>query len=193
MSAPIPTLRQKKRRRQRRAERQYARYKATGDQGHLKAFRRHRRAIKKLNRLIRRAVFRQSHPSPNFRYDEFNCKDGTPVPKAAYKGLDHLCRNYLEPLRKRFGAIAVTSGYRHQAYNAAIGGATQSVHIYDYPGRDGSAVAADVVCATGTPQQWGDFLASIGADGIGIYNQSGFVHVDNRGNMGWPDSHGFGN
>jgi hypothetical protein len=188
MSAPIPTLRRKRNKRRARRDRQYARYKATGKQGHLKAFRAHRRAVKYLNRLIQRRVFLASRPSPNFSYAEFNTKDGTPVPKAAYKGLDHLCQNYLEPLRKQFGAIYVTSGYRHRAYNGAIGGATQSVHIYDYPGRDGSAVAADIVCRTGTPQQWADYAAKLGAAGTGSYPRSGFAHIDNRDRMGWPTS-----
>jgi len=192
MPAPIPTLRTKRDKRRAQRDRQQAKYKRTRKRGHLKAFRAHRRALRFLTRLIKRRVLRESRPSPNFSYAEFNCNDGTPVPKAAYKGLDHLCLNYLEPLRKKYGAISVTSGFRHQAYNADIGGASLSVHIYDFPGRDGSAVAADVVCRTGNPQQWGDYLKSIGADGVGIYNASGFVHVDNRGRMGWPDSHDFG-
>jgi hypothetical protein len=188
MSAPLPTLREKRKTRVRKRDRQYAKYKLTGKQGHLKAFKLHRRAIRKLTRLIKAEVLRQSRPSPNFSYAEFNTKDGTPVPKAAYKGLDHLCLNYLEPMRKRFGAIYVTSGYRHLAYNSAIGGASASVHIYDYSGRDGSAVAADIVCRTGTPEQWADYAASLGAAGIGSYSRSGFTHIDNRDRMGWPKS-----
>jgi hypothetical protein len=188
MSAPISTLREKRKKRVRKRDRQYAKYKRTGKQGHLKAFRLHRRAIRKLTRIIKAEVLRQSRPSPNFSYEEFNTKDGTPVPKEAHKGLDHLCLNYLEPMRKRFGAIYVTSGYRHQAYNSAIGGASASVHIYDYPGRNGSAVAADIVCRTGTPSQWADYAASLGAAGIGSYPRSGFTHIDNRDRMGWPKS-----
>jgi hypothetical protein len=188
MSAPISTLRRKRKRRLSSRKRQYARYKATGKQGHLKAFRAHNRFVKKLNRLIKALILRQSRPSPNFSYSEFNTKDGTPVPKGAHKGLDHLCQNYLEPMRKKFGAIYITSGYRHQAYNSAIGGASASVHIYDYSGRDGSAVAADIVCQTGTPSQWADYAASLGAAGIGSYPRSGFCHIDNRDRMGWPKS-----
>jgi hypothetical protein len=188
MSAPLPTLREKRKARVRKRDRQYAKYKLTKKQGHLKAFKLHRRAIRKLTRLIKARVLRESRPSPNFSYAEFNTKDGTPVPKAAYKGLDHLCLNYLEPMRKKYGAIYITSGYRHQAYNTAIGGATASVHIYDYPGRDGSAVAADIVCRTGTPSQWADYAASLGAAGIGSYPRSGFTHIDNRDRMGWPKS-----
>jgi len=182
--ARVDRLKAKKRRRAQKMRRQWKKYEATGKQGHLKAFRLHRRAVRKLARLISQA----NRPSPNFSYAEFNTKDGTPVPESAYKGLDHLCQNYLEPLRKKFGPVSITSGYRHAAYNRRIGGASNSVHIYDHPGRDGSAVAADIVCAKGTPSQWSAYLDSLGAGGIGTYPRSGFTHVDNRDRMGWPKS-----
>lgn len=143
--------------------------------------------VRKLTKQIEEA---NKRPSPNFSYSEFNTKDGTPVPRAAYKGLDHLCKNYLEPLRKEFGPVSITSGYRHQAYNAQVGGETNSVHIYDFPGRDGSAVAADITCSKGTPSQWADFLDGLGVAGLGRY--SSFVHLDNRDRMGWPRSRWYG-
>ena len=182
--ARVDRLRAKRRRRAQKMRRQWKKYEATGKQGHLKAFRLHRRAVRKLIRLIDKA----SRPSPNFSYAEFNTKDGTPVPKSAYKGLDHLCTNYLEPLRRKFGPVSITSGYRHAAYNAAIGGVSNSVHVYDAPGRDGSAVAADVVCARGNTSEWAQFLDHLGAAGVGNYPRSGFVHVDNRDRMGWLKS-----
>ena len=182
--ADLDRLNARKRRRARRMRRQWKKYEASGKQGHLKAFRLHRRAFRKLLRLIDNA----SRPSANFSYAEFNCKDGTPVPEAAYKGLDYLCQTYLEPLRKKFGPVSITSGYRHSRYNAAVGGVSNSVHIYDFPGRDGSAVAADVVCASGSPAEWAAFLDSLGAAGVGTYPRHGFVHVDCRDRMGWPTS-----
>lgn len=39
-----------------------------------------------------------------------------------------LCQQSLEPLRRRFGAIRVTSGYRSQRLNALVGGAPTSQH-----------------------------------------------------------------
>lgn len=138
---------------------------------------------KRIARLEKEA--QTGRPSEHFSYAEFNTKDGTPVPPMAYDGLDHLCQTYLEPLRKKFGPISITSGYRHEAYNRAVGGETNSVHIYDAPGRTGKAVAADIVCSSGTPSQWGAFLDQLGAGGVGIYSGSGFVHVDNRQRMGW--------
>lgn len=41
-----------------------------------------------------------------------------------------LCQNVLEPLRTRFGAIRITSGYRCQRLNALVGGQPNSQHLY---------------------------------------------------------------
>jgi dihydroorotase len=51
-----------------------------------------------------------------------------------------LCRNVLEPLRKRFGALKVTSGYRCEALNNAVGGVKNSQHT--------KGEAADLHCAS---------------------------------------------
>ena len=40
-----------------------------------------------------------------------------------------LCRQVLEPLRRRFGKIRVTSGYRSEALNALVGGVPRSQHL----------------------------------------------------------------
>lgn len=40
-----------------------------------------------------------------------------------------LCRNVLEPLRRRFGVIRITSGYRCPRLNAAVGGVPGSQHL----------------------------------------------------------------
>ena len=41
-----------------------------------------------------------------------------------------LCRHVLEPLRRRFGVIRITSGYRSKKLNDAVGGAEFSQHRY---------------------------------------------------------------
>lgn len=41
-----------------------------------------------------------------------------------------LCENVLEPLRRRFGVIRITSGFRTQQLNERIGGARNSQHLY---------------------------------------------------------------
>ncbi len=43
--------------------------------------------------------------------------------------LQELCATLLEPLRTRFGAIIITSGYRCPELNARIGGSKTSAHM----------------------------------------------------------------
>ena len=132
--------------------------------------------------------------TPHFRVAEFNCHDGTPVPSGAHAALKELCELYLEPLRSRFGACTVISGYRHKAYNRRIGGAAKSQHVYDeHPG----CVAADVRFAKGTPQEWYDAADQLalanGHGGVGKYIDSVFVHVDSRpGQARWSGWQGSG-
>lgn len=43
--------------------------------------------------------------------------------------LRQLCLNVLEPLRRRFGVIRITSGFRSERLNAIVGGANTSQHM----------------------------------------------------------------
>lgn len=134
---------------------------------------------------IREARARNDHPSPNFDWAEFDCNDGTEAPEESKPAIRHWCQTVGEPTRAVHGPIDVTSGFRHRAYNARIGGEDASVHIYDYPGRDYRAVAVDFKCARGTPRDWYGTTAGK-ADGRGLY--STFTHADNRNRIGWPDA-----
>lgn len=112
----------------------------------------------------------------HFHVREFHCRDGTPVPVAAYAGLARLARVVLEPARSRFGACYVTSGYRTREYNRRVGGAPSSHHIYDlHP----HSPAADLRFSRGTPREWHRFLDGLVTGGLGLYPS--FVHVDLRG------------
>src|SRR4051794_8570900 len=51
--------------------------------------------------------------SKHFVVEEFDCHDGTKVTPREYSGLEYLCRQYLEPMRKHFGPCSVHSGYRN--------------------------------------------------------------------------------
>jgi hypothetical protein len=66
-----------------------------------------------------------------------------------------------------------------------VGGEPNSVHIYDYPGRNFAAVAVDITCETGSPEEWYAFTAGK-ANGRGIY--ATFHHADNRSRIGWSDA-----
>lgn len=121
--------------------------------------------------------------SPHFKATEFYCHDGSAAPLRARPAMVALCTGYLEPLRAKFGACIVLSGYRHERYNQAIGGAVNSQHIYE---QSFESVAADVRFETGTPAQWHAAAALIrkgsfgNKGGLGLYARSGFVHIDNR-------------
>jgi len=126
---------------------------------------------------LRRDPARDDRITVHFRAREFDCHDGTPVPRSAHAALRRLCEEYLEPMRQRFGAGIVVSGYRHRRYNDRVGGAARSRHVYDeHPGE----VAADVRFARGTAKEWADEAERLGASGVGRYERSGFVHVDTR-------------
>lgn len=120
--------------------------------------------------------------SAHFTVEEFDCHDGTKVQRRDYDGLEYLCKVFLEPLRKKYGPVTINSGFRTRAYNASIGGATKSYHVYTI--HDGNDQAADVRCAKGTPRDWHRTLNWIrnnkrnGRGGLGLY--ATFVHVDLR-------------
>jgi uncharacterized protein YcbK (DUF882 family) len=120
--------------------------------------------------------------SEHFTVEEFDCRDGTKVDSRYYGGLEYLCRVYLEPLRKKYGAVHVNSGFRTASYNRSIGGASQSFHIYTI--HDTGDQAADIQCRKGGPRDWHRTLNTIrktkrnGRGGLGLYPS--FVHVDLR-------------
>ena len=121
--------------------------------------------------------------SPHFKATEFYTHDGTPCPVKARAAMVALCRDFLEPLRAKFGTCLVLSGYRHERYNQAIGGARHSQHVYE---QSFESVAADLRFERGSPTQWATEAKRLrtakrnGKGGVGLYVRSGFIHVDNR-------------
>jgi Peptidase M15 len=120
----------------------------------------------------------------HFKADEFYCRDGSAPPINARPAMVKLCRTFLEPMRDKFGTCYILSAYRHELYNASIGGARLSQHIYE---DSFESVATDLRFARGSPAQWSAEAKRIrtsrnkGKGGVGRYDRSGFVHVDNRG------------
>lgn len=143
------------------------------------------RRLRARRKRIIEARARNDRPSENFDWAEFDCNDGTSLPEQSKPAVRDWCQRIGEPVRARFGSVHINSGFRHRAYNARIGGEDNSVHIYDYPGRDYKAVAVDFRCARGTPADWYAFTAGK-ADGRGLYNT--FHHADSRGRIGWRDA-----
>ena len=130
------------------------------------------------------AVKTRRRLSKHFVVEEFDCKDGTKVSPRDYNGLQYLCRQFLEPLRARFGPCSVHSGYRTTTYNRKVGGEPNSYHIY--PKHDGNDQAADVSFRRGNAKQWHAAANAIrknkrnGRGGLGLYVRSNFVHIDIR-------------
>jgi hypothetical protein len=134
-------------------------------------------ALRKKREARKKAREGNGDLSPHFSMAEFNCRDGTPVPSYMRPHLEALCKQHLEPARAANGPIRITSGYRHARYNAAIGGASQSYHVYELrktsPAADHTAQGA----SPGTLQRWYDTHTN--PDGMGYY--AGFTHIDERG------------
>lgn len=63
-----------------------------------------------------------------------------PVPQESVPLLTVFCQLVLEPIRGKFGALTITSGFRPPEANAATGGVKNSYHQYD-----AEHVAADIV------------------------------------------------
>lgn len=110
---------------------------------------------------------------------EFDCHDGRQVPLFAVPALRRLAKQLIEPMRSTFGPVHILSGYRPADYNARVGGAKFSQHIYELTPE---SVAADLVFRTGNVAEWARLADQLGAGGLGRYDSSGFVHVDNRPN-----------
>jgi len=108
----------------------------------------------------------------HFCLAEFKCRDGTAVPKQLYKNVQSLM-DKLETLRTVLGdrPIYISSAYRHEKYNAKIGGVKDSQHIV--------AKAADIRVKGLNSTQVYTVADKVFYDGgVGVYD--GFVHVDVR-------------
>lgn len=115
----------------------------------------------------------------NFSRKEFDCKDGTNVPKEYMDNLQELCNN-LEVLRDYLNSpISITgSGYRTESHNKKVGGvAKNSQHLY--------AKAADINAKGYTPKRLYEAIETLiglgrmKQGGLGLYKT--FVHYDIRG------------
>lgn len=107
--------------------------------------------------------------SENFFVKEFRCHDGSDAILIS----DELVE-LLQTIRNKFGAVAINSAYRTEAYNKSINGASRSQHV--------QGTAADIITGGHDPKevvQWIEACGHIG--GLGYYPISGFTHVDTRG------------
>lgn len=110
----------------------------------------------------------------HFSKYEFRCRDGSE------HSIDCGLLAMLEAIRCHFDKPAtITSGYRSPDYNAAVGGASNSQHLY--------GTAADFQVANETIDKVYDWCNEMfPVCGLGLYRRSstfgwGWIHIDNRG------------
>jgi uncharacterized protein YcbK (DUF882 family) len=88
-----------------------------------------------------------------------------------------MCKAY--PLS---GRVTIHSGFRTRTYNARVGGAKNSYHVYTE--HDGNDQAVDFSCERGSPREWHATVNWLrrtkrnNRGGLGLYPT--FVHADLR-------------
>ena len=114
----------------------------------------------------------------NFSRQEFDCKDGTPVPQRFMYNVRRLAEQ-LQILRDYIKQPVMITGsaYRTPEHNKKVGGASHSQHL--------TASGADINARNFTPRQLAKVIEKLIKEkkmiegGIGIYK--GFLHYDIRG------------
>ena len=108
--------------------------------------------------------------SANFAVREFACKDGSDKVL-----VDTALVEVLQKIRNHFGKpITINSAYRNAAYNAKIGGVSNSQHV--------KGTAADIVVQGVTPLEVSQYAEYIMPKKGGIGQYSSFTHIDTRAN-----------
>jgi uncharacterized protein YcbK (DUF882 family) len=115
--------------------------------------------------------------SKNFNWQEFESKDGAPMPDFVKENVQKLVKN-LEVIRAAAGApMRINSGYRSPAHNTSIGGAKNSFHM--------KGMAADFTIKGKTISETINLIENlikqgkISEGGLGTYKT--FVHYDIQG------------
>ena len=86
------------------------------------------------------------------------------------EALQSLCVNVLEPLRRRFGVIRITSGYRSPKLNSVIGGSRTSQHMR------GEAADIHVGSLEVAKKMFAYIMANIDFDQLLLEMKGGRVH-----------------
>ena len=115
--------------------------------------------------------------SEHFRLSEFTRSataikygiDNTPCIEDI-EALQSLCINVLEPLRRRFGVIRITSGYRSPMLNDKIGGSHTSQHLR------GEAADIHVGSLEVARKMYAFIMANIDFDQMLLEMKAGKVH-----------------
>lgn len=106
--------------------------------------------------------------SEHFRVREFACSDGTDT-----VFISPLLVEVLETIRCHFGVpVTVSSGYRTEARNRAVGGSAYSQHKY--------GLAADICVSGVAPEKVAAYAETLLEDSGGIGRYPTFTHIDVR-------------
>lgn len=106
--------------------------------------------------------------SANFKVREFRCKDGSDSIL-----IDDNLVLLLQKIRDHFGKpVTINSAYRNKAYNAKVGGVSNSQHTL--------GTACDIVVSGIAPVEVARFAEYLMPKSGGIGQYSNFVHVDTR-------------
>lgn len=109
-----------------------------------------------------------------FKRSEFACHCGGRYCNGFPVEPDEKLVTLLDGLRAHYGKpVTVSSGIRCTKHNAAVGGVSNSQHLY--------GTAADIIVSGVSPSAVADYAETLlpGTGGIGRYN--GFTHIDVRG------------
>lgn len=114
----------------------------------------------------------------NYSTEDFDCKDGTPVPKKYYANVKALAEN-LEVLNEELDTVMLISGsgYRTPAHNAKVSLSPASKHLTAEAGDISSPDHKPVVIVATIERLILEGKMKQG--GIGLYKS--FVHYDIRG------------
>lgn len=122
--------------------------------------------------------------SKNFELSEFlfsstavrhDIKEQLMPPESVKINLKLLCENILQPVRDRFGAIKITSGYRCRRLNDLVKGSATSQHV--------TGMAADIQGIKATNKALFDFIKSSGIEydqliwEYGTQKEPAWIHV----------------
>jgi len=107
-----------------------------------------------------------------FSEDEFRCKCCGQLPS---EGIDQNLVNMLDDMRDAVGQpLNLNCGYRCSAHNAEVGGVPNSQHSAN------PCTAADIDATDIGVEVLAKLAEQAGADGVGRYPDSMFVHADCR-------------
>lgn len=118
---------------------------------------------------------RRRRPGRFYTWQEWEDASSARLTARDRRAIRTLCRQYMDPIRLRFGPTGIISAKRSPERNAAVGGASRSYHLYDL--RPGHA-ACDFTCDDGSPHEWDQLLTELGAS----YTESAgdHAHADTR-------------